>query len=433
MKGVVTIKKLENAPVVIKIDNVKKQYRLGTIGGGTLKGDLQSWWARVRHKEDPNLKIGQEGHVRNEKFMALNGVSLEVKKGEAIGLIGGNGAGKSTLLKLLSRVTAPTEGEIRIRGQISSMLEVGTGFHGELTGRENIYLNGAILGMTRAEVTEKIEDIIEFSECRQFIDTPVKRYSSGMFVKLAFSVAAHLDNDIMLMDEVLAVGDMAFQRKCIDKMLSVVRESGKTIIYVSHNMQTIRQLCSRGVVLRKGEIVYDGDVEEAIGIYLRNDVMRPQMSYEYSDKTRGWSFLTDKVWLKRLDVVGRDDVVVKDGETLSFRLRWDCREDVEKLSLRMMIHNNDQMVIATAVCPDFCSCKKGEEYEREFEMNVEPLCTGTYKVLLVLYESDELGSVIDADAAWPGLIFERENSSVLDWKPKLFGDVELKQMTVKPK
>jgi len=432
LKGVVTIKRLENAPVVIKIDNVKKQYRLGTIGGGTLKGDLQSWWARVRHKEDPNLKIGQEGHVRNERFMALDGVSLEVRKGEAIGLIGGNGAGKSTLLKLLSRVTAPTEGEIRIKGKISSMLEVGTGFHGELTGRENIYLNGAILGMTRAEVTEKIEDIIEFSECRQFIDTPVKRYSSGMFVKLAFSVAAHLDNDIMLMDEVLAVGDMAFQRKCIDKMLSVVRESGKTIIYVSHNMQTIRQLCSRGVVLRKGEVVYDGDVEEAIGIYLRNDKMQAAMSYEFGDNTRGWNFLTDKVWLQRLDVVGRENMVVKDGETLRFRLKWDCREDVEKLSIRMMIHNNDQMVIATAVCPDFCSCRKGETYEREFEMNVEPLCTGTYKVLMVLYESDELGSVIDADAAWPGMIFERENDSVLDWKPKLFGDVELEQMTVKP-
>lgn len=413
---------------VIKIENIKKQYRLGAIGGGTLKGDLQSWWARVRHKEDPNLRIGQEAYSKNEKFMALDGINLDIKKGEAVGLIGSNGAGKSTLLKLLSRVTAPTEGTIYIKGKISSMLEVGTGFHGELTGRENIYLNGAILGMSRAEVTEKIEDIIEFSECRQFIDTPVKRYSSGMFVKLAFSVAAHLDNDIMLMDEVLAVGDMAFQRKCIDKMLSVVRESGKTIIYVSHNMQTIRQLCTRGVVLQKGKVVYDGDVEHAIGLYLNQAKMQTKMSYEYSDTNRGWNFLTEKARIHSLDVINRDDIVIKDGEKLRFRLKWTAKENIKELCLRMMIHNNDQAVIATAVCPAFMSCRAGEDYEHEFEMDVEALSTGTYKVLMVLYESDELGSVIDADAVWPGLIFERENKSSLDWKARLFGDIELPEI-----
>ena len=198
---------------VIKIDHVSKQFRLGTIGGGTLQCDIQSWWARVRHKEDPNLRIGQKAYSKNEKFLALDDISLQIQKGETLGLIGRNGAGKSTTIKLLSRVTAPTNGNIYIRGKNSSMLEVGTGFHPELTGRENIYLNGAILGMKRSEVTKKIDDIIEFSECAQFIDTPVKRYSSGMFVKLAFSVAAHLDSDILIMDEVLAVGDMAFQNK----------------------------------------------------------------------------------------------------------------------------------------------------------------------------------------------------------------------------
>ncbi len=416
---------------VIKIENVKKQYRLGQIGGGTLKGDLQSWWARVRHKEDPNLKIGQKVYEKNEKFMALDGIDLEIHKGEAVGLIGRNGAGKSTMLKLLSRVTAPTEGNIYIKGKISSMLEVGTGFHGELTGRENIYLNGAILGMSRAEVDKKIEDIIEFSECRQFIDTPVKRYSSGMFVKLAFSVAAHLDNDIMLMDEVLAVGDMAFQKKCIDKMLSVVKESGKTIIYVSHNMQTIRQLCTRGVVLKEGKVIYDGEVEHAIGLYLNQAKMQTKLSYDYDGKPRSWNFLTEKVMMKSLDVIDRDNMVIRNNETLKFRLRWECREDVPKLSLRMMIHNDDQAVVATSVCPDFMSCRKGEIYEREFGMDVEALCTGTYKVIVTLYESDELGSVIDADAVWPGLIFERENQSSLNWKSRLFGDVELPEMTVR--
>lgn len=413
---------------VIKIENLKKQYRLGTIGGGTLKGDLQSWWAKVRRKEDPNLRVDQTAYKYNEKFMALDGINLEIKKGEAVGLIGGNGAGKSTLLRLLSRVTAPTEGEICIKGKISSMLEVGTGFHGELTGRENIYLNGAILGMSRAEVDEKIEDIIEFSECRKFIDTPVKRYSSGMFVKLAFSVAAHLDNDIMLMDEVLAVGDMAFQKKCIEKMIDVVKNSGKTIIYVSHNMQTIRQLCSRGVVLNKGKVVYDGDVETAIGLYLNKEKMQSKMNYDFTDGERRWNFLTDKVKMQSINVIERDTMVVKDGERLKFKLKWQANEDVKGLGLRLMIHNDDQEIVATSVCPNFADAVNGEVYEDEFEMNVEPLCTGTYKAIAVMYESDELGSVIDADAVWPGLIFERDNTSSLDWKSKLFGNVELDEL-----
>lgn len=197
---------------VIQVSGLKKQYKLGQIGGGTLTHDLQSWWARVRGKEDPNTVIGTDARLFGKTFMALNGVDLTVYKGEALGIIGRNGAGKSTLLKILSRITAPTEGEIRLRGRVASMLEVGTGFNNEMTGRENIYMNGAILGMTRAEVDSKIDQIIEFSECGDFIDTPVKRYSSGMFVKLAFSVAAHLDSEIMVMDEVLAVGDMKFSR-----------------------------------------------------------------------------------------------------------------------------------------------------------------------------------------------------------------------------
>lgn len=200
--------------------------------------------------------------------MALNGIDFEVYKGERLGIIGGNGAGKSTTLKLLSRVTAPTEGNIYINGRISSMLEVGTGFHPELTGRENIYLNGAILGMSKAEVDSKIEEIIDFSECRQFIDTPVKRYSSGMYVKLAFAVAAHLDSEILVMDEVLAVGDMKFQQKCLGKMSDVAKNDGRTVLYVSHNMNTIRQLCNRCIVLDHGRVVFNGDVEEAIAIYL---------------------------------------------------------------------------------------------------------------------------------------------------------------------
>lgn len=263
---------MENREIAIQLSGVRKMYKLGQIGGGTLQGDLQSWWARIRGREDPNTKIGSTQRLVGQTFMALNGIDLIVYKGEALGIIGGNGAGKSTMLKLLSRVTAPSAGEIDIYGRIASMLEVGTGFNGEMTGRENIYMNGAILGMTKAEIDAKMGNIVEFSEVGDFIDTPVKRYSSGMYVKLAFSVAAHLDSEIMIMDEVLAVGDMAFQKKCLDKMRDAANKQGRTVLYVSHNMNTIRQLCDRCIVLDKGKIVFDGDVEEAPTVFMQENV-----------------------------------------------------------------------------------------------------------------------------------------------------------------
>lgn len=412
---------------VIEIDNITKRYRLGTIGGGTLQGDILSWWARIRHKDDPNLKIGEKSYKKNELFTALDGVSFDVKKGETIGLIGRNGAGKSTLLKLLSRVTAPTEGEIRIKGKISSMLEVGTGFHPELTGKENVYLNGAILGMSKKEVDERLDEIIEFSECGQFIDTPVKRYSSGMFVKLAFSVAAHLNSDIMLMDEVLAVGDMAFQKKCIDKMVSAARDEGKTIIYVSHNMQTIRQLCSRGIVLDKGKVVFNGDVEDAINLYLKNDEITAKLYYDFAN-SHNFNFLTNKVIMDSLEILGKDNCQFKDDEKIRFRLKFHCNEDVEKLSFRTLVHNNDQMIVATSVCYNFMSCKKGESYSRVFTIDVSTLSNGFYKVILVMFELDELGNVIDADGVYPGLLFEYEHTTPILWRTKLYGDTVLPDM-----
>ena len=250
----------------IKIEHISKEYKLGQISGGTLTGDLQSAWAKLRKKEDPNSKIGSVQVHSGEKFLALDDLSFSVKKGERVGIIGHNGAGKSTLLKLLSRVTAPTSGEISFSGRIASMLEVGTGFHPELTGRENVFMNGAILGMNKREIRDKFDAIVKFAEMERFIDTPVKRYSSGMYVKLAFSVAAHLDSEIMIMDEVLAVGDMKFQQKCLGKMSEVSKNQGRTVLYVSHNMNTIRQLCDRCIVLNHGKLQFDGEVEEAIDI-----------------------------------------------------------------------------------------------------------------------------------------------------------------------
>jgi lipopolysaccharide transport system ATP-binding protein len=255
---------------VISVENVSKAYRLGQIGGGTLREDVSRWWAKLRGRPDPNLKIGEEHHARHmgQQFWALDNVSFKVKQGEVVGIIGRNGAGKSTLLKILSQVTTPTSGQIKIKGRIASLLEVGTGFNPEMTGRENIFLNGAILGMTKAEIRSKFDEIVAFSELQEFLDTPVKRYSNGMYVRLAFAVAAHLEPEILIVDEVLAVGDATFQEKCLGKMQSVSSE-GRTILFVSHNIGAVQSLCGRGILVEAGRIAMDGNVEDAVSQYFR--------------------------------------------------------------------------------------------------------------------------------------------------------------------
>lgn len=255
--------------VVIKVEHLSKYYRLGVIGGGTLREDLNRWWALRRGKPDPLLKIGEENHGNRKdgQIWALKDINFEVSEGEILGIIGGNGAGKSTLLKILSRITAPTSGSAKIKGRVASLLEVGTGFHPELTGRENIYLNGTILGMSRKEVSRKLEEIVDFAGMDKFIDTPVKRYSSGMTVRLAFAVAAHLEPEILIVDEVLAVGDAAFQKKCIGKM-SDVAQGGRTVLFVSHNMAAVESLCQRGIVLREGQIDCEDSSERAVMRYI---------------------------------------------------------------------------------------------------------------------------------------------------------------------
>ena len=256
--------------VVLKIENVSKQYRLGLVGTGTLSHDLKRWWYLIRGKEDPFLKVGEanDREVKGGEYVnALSDINLEIRKGEVVGIIGKNGAGKSTLLKLLSEVTTPTTGSIKMKGRIAALLEVGTGFHPELTGRENIYLNGAILGMTKKEINSKIEEIIDFSGVAKYVDTPVKRYSSGMKVRLGFAVAAHLEPDILIVDEVLAVGDAEFQKKCIGKMKDVAGE-GRTVLFVSHNMASVKSLCNTGIVLENGKVVYNGNAEDSVSYYL---------------------------------------------------------------------------------------------------------------------------------------------------------------------
>ncbi|MFD2999161.1 polysaccharide ABC transporter ATP-binding protein [Pontibacter toksunensis] len=257
---------------VIQVEGVSKQYRLGTVGTGTFSHDLNRWWHTIRGKEDPYLKIGEENDRSlkgtSDYVWALRDINFNVKEGEVIGIIGKNGAGKSTLLKLLSRTTAPTTGSIKMKGRIASLLEVGTGFHPELSGRDNIYLNGAILGMTRQEVSEKFDEIVKFSGIERYVDTPVKRYSSGMYVRLAFAVAAHLEPDILIVDEVLAVGDAEFQKKAIGKMQDVAKGGHRTVLFVSHNMNAVKDLCERGVLLENGKVSYVGEISEVINRYL---------------------------------------------------------------------------------------------------------------------------------------------------------------------
>jgi lipopolysaccharide transport system ATP-binding protein len=256
----------------IKTENLSKIYRLGEIGTGTISRDLERWWARMRGKEDPFLKIGQANDraVKGDSDIvySLRDINFEIQQGEAVGIIGKNGAGKSTLLKILSRVTSPTTGKIDIKGRIASLLEVGTGFHPELTGRENIYLNGAILGMRKKEITRKLDEIIDFSGVERYIDTPVKRYSSGMYVRLAFAVAAHLESEILIVDEVLAVGDAEFQKKCLGKMGDISKGEGRTILFVSHNLSAISNLCNKGIFLKEGAISSIGNINKVTENYL---------------------------------------------------------------------------------------------------------------------------------------------------------------------
>jgi lipopolysaccharide transport system ATP-binding protein len=256
--------------IAVSVEHLSKVYRLGAIGGTALHEDLSRWWARLRGKPDPFLPVGAEHHNRlsGQQFLALDDVSFEVPQGEILGVVGRNGAGKSTLLKILSQVTGPTAGRIRLRGRVASLLEVGTGFHPELTGRENVFLNGAIMGMTKAEIRRKFDDIVGFSECGEFIDTPVKRYSSGMYVRLAFAVAAHLEPEILIVDEVLAVGDAQFQKKCLGKMGEVSR-GGRTVLFVSHNMVAVKSLCRNAVLLRDGKLEMQGSAESVVSAYLR--------------------------------------------------------------------------------------------------------------------------------------------------------------------
>lgn len=419
----------ENREVAIQLSGVKKMYKLGQIGGGTLQADLQSWWARVRGKEDPNTKIGQERLI-GQTFMALNGIDLTIYQGQAVGIIGANGAGKSTLLKLLCRVTAPTEGEIDLYGRVSSMLEVKTGFNEEMTGRENIYMRGAILGMSRAEIDSKMEQIIDFSEVRDFIDTPVKRYSSGMSVKLGFSVSAHLDSEIMIMDEVLAVGDMAFQKKCIDKMREAANKEGRTVLYVSHNMNTIRQLCDRCIVLDKGKIVFDGDVEEAIDIYSG----KINVSASFVDLSNGdrRNPSSGEIMLRSMEIIGEDEWRIPVESKMKLRFSAEAKADLENVGFRFKLTSVDDVAVTTYSAPRLFSCTKGEIVSIPLEVDTSVLVPGQYALSIVLFGVNQYGSYQLYDHIYKGINLTVEltpgYNDNIPWSSRIFGLVRMPNM-----
>ena len=343
--------------------------------------------------------------LRLGKKALFEDVNIKFTEGNCYGLIGANGAGKSTLLKILSRVTAPTEGDIWIEGRISSMLEVGTGFHPELTGRENVYLNGAILGMTKKEIDAKMEDIIEFSEVRQFIDTPVKRYSSGMYVKLAFSVAAHLDSEIMIMDEVLAVGDVAFQNKCIQKMREVA-DSGRTILYVSHNMATIRQLCDRCVVLDHGEVEFYGDVGTAIGKYMKVSDSENKIYYGPEDLLRG-NHCTLQHKLYSIEILENKTNRFLYGDKIKLRIKWESFDSEQELALKMLFINSVRGVVGGA----FLGKLEYSEGYNHVEVFIDTSCfvPGNYNLNIKLYKQIGQENVITFDTC-EALAFTIEHS-----------------------
>lgn len=410
---------------VLQLSGVSKQYRYGEIGSNSLRQDLENLSRKLFHKKDA---IGADP-MYGQKFWALKDINLEIKRGSAVALIGRNGAGKSTLLKLISRITAPTEGIIRYKGHVASLLEVGTGFSQQLTGRENIYLNGAIMGLSKADVTKRLDEIIAFSEIdTKFIDTPVKRYSSGMYVKLAFAVAAHLDPDILLCDEVLAVGDTRFQEKCIQKMSDLASEH--TVIYVSHNMHTLRQLCSEAVYLENGHLTYSGDLEHAIALYAG--------ASELTDTRKDFSAVKHEGNMGRLaaltglELNGTVSAEYPMGGTLRFTVSTKAAEKVENARIALQLSRPGSGNVATALSDRVYSAAAGEEKQQEFALELGGLCPGEYDVRLWLCHIDPLGRMVSYDVVPGAFRFavtqNQEYNSGMLWNEKVHGIMKLNEI-----
>lgn len=369
--------------IAIKVENLSKAYQLGEIGTGTLSRDLERSWAKLRGKEDPFLKIG-ESNDRTKKgesdiVWSLKDLNFEVEQGDAIGIIGRNGAGKSTLLKILSRVTSPTTGSVKVKGRVASLLEVGTGFHPELTGRENIYLNGAILGMRKKEIQRKFNEIVDFAGVERYIDTPVKRYSSGMYVRLAFAVAAHLESEILVVDEVLAVGDAEFQKKCLGKMNDVSKGEGRTILFVSHNMNSIKKLCLKGMVLKNGCLDFAGNINDSIKIYETLANTLKDGFWENPDSN------IDSIQLVNISIKNSRNIqcsTFDNSEIIVIEFIIKCIQDCNHIKLGFDLLKNEDVVFRSQQIDslNMDSFVRGEEYKFKCEIPANFLNIGTYTI-----------------------------------------------------
>lgn len=413
---------------LLEIDGVSKEYRLGQLNGYTLHDDLTSWFARLRGKEDPNSKIGADyRQVKKDTLLALDDVSLNVDRGDALAVIGLNGAGKSTLLKLISRITAPTRGEIRIRGRVASLLEIGTGFHQDLTGRDNIYLNGAILGMRKHEIDARLDEIIAFSEIEKFVDTPVKRYSSGMYVKLAFAVAAHLAPDILICDEVLAVGDLAFQQKCLSKMRDVARE-GRAVLYVSHNMRTVSELCNRGVFLDHGKLTYDGTVERAIELYGGSGIRDLDRDL---DKMSRPMLRGDTMRMLRMTMRNTGNLEYAMDGCMEFTLTSVAHVADPRLRVRIMLYSSMATPIAMTQTDPF-EVKAEETFTLNIRMPLDGIAPGEYGMKMSLISATPTGLSCYYDTIMDvGHFVVTDDSAVNDgfrWQERLWGNFRLKKL-----
>lgn len=367
------------AKTVIHFENVSKRYQLGEISTGTISRDLSRWWAISRGKSDPVSKIGKvfKKHFDKELW-ALSDISFEIKQGEVLGIIGGNGAGKSTLLKILSRVTKPTTGRIRIRGRIASLLEVGTGFHPDLTGRENIFLNGAILGMRKSEIQNKLDEIVAFAGVERYLDTPVKRYSSGMYVRLAFAVAAHLEPEILVIDEVLAVGDVDFQRKCLGKMKDVSQNEGRTVLFVSHNLASVKSLCPKSIFLKNGKLEYQGETDVVINQYL-NNLPHNQCQFHFDERENR------EVYFTSLKIVNSNNQLTNTfsgSDSWQLKIGFHTPYPVANLVVTIGLLTSDNILLRNVFSKPF-QTEKGN-YEAVFIENTIVYGAGTYQIIISL-------------------------------------------------
>lgn len=410
---------------VIKVKNISKKFKILT------HEERKDTFAAVLLD---SIKGGFGKRKKDiDEFGALKNISFTVNRGDRIGIIGHNGAGKSTLLKVFSRITPPTEGEIEIKGRVSSLLEVGTGFNMELTGRENVYLNGSILGMSREEIDRKFNDIVEFSEVGEFIDTPVKRYSSGMFVKLAFAVSANLDPDILIVDEVLAVGDMKFQEKCLGKM-SDVASDGRTVVYVSHSMRTIQQLCNRVIVLDHGQIIYDGNVDEGVKIYMDNTKEMELVNNLEDIKRSKGDGCNEYAKMLSLEILDKEECKYKKDEPLKFSVKWKANKDIENMCMRVVILYSDSTPAGMMTTKGHICGKKDEVVLTDFQCDISSLAPGKYIGKLVFYKVNEYGTFEHIDVVPNAFSFERiqdkDESNNMEWQHRWWGHSNLPEIKV---